>query len=84
MIKHNNYKTFQEKMKNEEMQLNKQRIAVKPEIDDISSITDRIDCNLEPAAQNFNILQFSNNFEQIITQHIQLADDIYEKSKILL
>lgn len=50
MIKHTNIKTFQDKLKAEELALSKLRNIIKPEIDEISNMYEQLKVTLVPAA----------------------------------
>jgi hypothetical protein len=63
MIKHSNIKTFQEKLKNEEMALNKLRVSIKPEVHEISSMYDKVSAKLDPVAANLALPSFITSYE---------------------
>ena len=66
MIKHNNAKTFQDKMKNEETQLLKQRNPLKPEMQEIQSIYPQISTKLKPESAQLNFPQYIENYESVL------------------
>ena len=66
MIKHNKPKTFQDKMKNEETFLSKNRNPLKPEMEELSSLYDKIPTRLDPLAASFNLPLFIESYENLL------------------
>ncbi|CDW88423.1 px domain containing protein [Stylonychia lemnae] len=83
MIKHNNPKTFQEKIKKEEETLLKQRQPLKPEASELSSLYNKLATKLQPMAASFNLPQFIESFETILQNLLKLSVDIKTKSDVL-
>eukprot|EP00347_Sterkiella_histriomuscorum_P004439 403360453 len=83
MIKHNNSKTFQEKMKAEEQLLTKQRQYLKPEVEHLSSFYGKVQTQLHPLAASFSLPVFIESYETILQNLFILGQELKEKSDVL-
>ncbi len=80
-VKHKDLKVFSEKLKQEEANLLKTRVPLKPDISEISSMYDKVSTKLNPDALAFDLPLFIERYESLCRAVIEDSLLIKEKSK---
>lgn len=80
MTRHKDMKTFSDKLKQEEATLSKTRQLQKPELSELSSMTDKIPTTLLPEAISFDLPAFIDLYSKLCTQILDDAKEINSKS----
>jgi hypothetical protein len=71
MLKHKDMKTFSDKMKQEETTLMKSRTLGKPEINELSSMYEKVSTKLLPEAIAFELPLFIERYESLCRSVIE-------------
>lgn len=82
-MKHKDMKTFSEKMKQEENTLLKARKLNQPDINELSSMYDKIPTTLQPEGIAFDLPIFIERFEQLQRQIIEDSLQIKAQSDLV-